>query len=146
MRRSAALVVAVAMALTALAGCSSVARTPTLPTTDFSPDLVVEVHPCPALPSVAAKAPACDEGLSVQPASNPLDAPVRTTPDHSVLLVRNLAASARRVTGTVKSHVVFDTGQMAQGNTTTVVLGTPGVVTITDVTTGRHTTLTVHPA
>ena len=50
-------------------------------------------------------------------------------PDRSTVVVKNLATGIHRVTGTVKDDQVFDTGQMARGNTTTVVLSTPGVVT-----------------
>ncbi len=40
---------------------------------------------------------------------------------------------------------MFDTGQMHEGNSTIVVLDTPGTVVITDTTTGRHTSLVVRP-
>ncbi len=147
MRRSAPIVLAtlaLAVGSAGVTACSSAARTPTVAHTHFTPTAQLDVHSCPRLP--AATGAPCDEGLSVQPASDPLGAPLRSVADHSVLVVKNLAADTRRVTGMVKDDQVFDTGQMKPGNTTTVVLSTPGGLVITDTTTGEHVTLIVRPA
>ncbi len=146
MRRSATVVATLALGLSGLglSACSSAAKSPTLPHKDFTPKAELDIHACPGLPSTATTA--CDEALTVHAPSDPFGPPLRSVADNAVLLVKNTAAGSRRVTGTMKDDQVFDTGQMASGNTTTIVLQTPGVVTITDTTTGRHTTLTVHPA
>ena len=142
MRRAFALL-AVAVAV-GTAGCSSTTRTPTVAKIDFAPKVRLDIRGCPALPSAASTA--CDEGLVVVPAKQPSGAPVRAVNDGSVLVVTNVAGGTHRVTGTVKDVPVFDTGQMVRGNSTTVVLQTPGTVVITDSTTGQHTSLVVRPA
>ncbi len=71
---------------------------------------------------------------------------VSSVSEHAVLVVTSQAPGTQRLTGTVKDDQVFDTGQMVRGNTTTVVLSTPGRLVITDTTTGEHVTLTVRPA
>ncbi len=125
-----------------LSACSSAAKSPTLPRTHFTPkaEIVIGCPPgyhCP--PSTPPKV-----GLTVLSPNS--TAQVDSVPDRSTVVVKNLATGPQRVTGTIKDDQVFDTGQMARGNTTTVVLSTPGVVTITNTTSGEHVSLTVRPA
>jgi hypothetical protein len=148
MRRSAALLLAAALALSALAGCSSVARSPTVPHINFTPSAKIRV-----VTGCGAKAEGCAGGGPATPKptmSDPLDPKtgdaVRSVPDHAVLLITSEASGSQQVTGTVKTHQVFDTGQLAHGDTTTVVLSTPGVVTITLAATGQRVSLIVRPA
>ena len=135
MRRSAAIVVATM----GLAACSSTAKSPTVAHTTFIPkaEIVIGCPPgerCPA--TVASKA-----GLVVLRPKSTTE--IDSVASGSTVLVMNLAAGTHRVTGTIKGDQIFDTGQMKPGNTTTVVLSTPGGMAITDVTTGEHVTLTV---
>jgi hypothetical protein len=145
MPRSVAFVVAT-LALAAgglgVTGCSSAATSPTVPRKNFTPKAEIIIG-CPpgerCAPAVASKA-----GLTIV-APNSINQ-VDAVPDHATVVVKNLASGIHRVTGTIKDDQLFDTGQMASGNTTTVVLQTPGRVTITDTTTGEHVTLTVRSA
>ena len=150
MRRSPALIFAtVALGLGGLGitACSSVAKSPTVAHTDFTPKVELEaVVRCAngigctgtdlANPRVVLSGPHSPGSAQI----------VSSVPDHAVLVITSQAPGTQRVTGSVKEDQVFDTGQMVRGDTTTVVLSTPGRVTITDTTTGEHVTLTVRPA
>jgi len=145
MRRALA-ILAAAFAL-GVTGCSSTARTPTVARIDFAPKAEIDIA------TGCADAIGCTSGSTAEP-STYLTAPhvtgsgqrVRSVAEGSVLSVTSKVGGTHRVTGRVKDIPIFDTGQMVRGNSTAVVLQTPGTVVITDTTTGQRTSLTVRPA
>ena len=150
MRRPVA-VLAVALASLA-AGCSRAASSPTVARTDFTPKVEIRIESassaaCPSGDSCQFVPPSTNTVLLVGPSAPASTEVVRAVPDGAVLEVTSQVTGTHRVVGTVKGTPVFDTGQMTRGNTTTVVLQTPGVVTIAlDDAADGHLSLTVHPA
>jgi hypothetical protein len=145
MRRALALL---AVAVTVgTAGCSSTTRTPTVAKADFAPRAEIDiVAGCPDAIGCAGGSGSSASTYLSGPSVPGSDRHVRSVAEGSVLTVTSRVSGTHRVTGTVKDVPVFDTGQMVRGNSTTVVLQTPGTVVITDSTTGQHTRVVVRPA
>jgi hypothetical protein len=127
----------VALALTA---CGSAKASPTVATDNFTPTVQLDIG-CP--PDVGSPCTANPLLVLTKPSSG--DATVGSVAASSVLKITNHLPATQRITGTVHGQQVFDTGQLHEGDSTIVVLDTPGTVVITDTTTGRHTSLTVKP-
>ena len=127
-RRPAATLAVLGLALgLGLAACTgSTAPTPTIPSVDFTPHLVIGID---------------DAGtLHVVPATG-TDA--SSVPQGTVALVRNDGTTDHRVTGTIDGKVGLDTGTQHPGDTTTVVLGDAGTLELQVDQAGQTTTITV---
>ncbi|HVN50211.1 MAG TPA: hypothetical protein VMT43_02200 [Acidimicrobiales bacterium] len=128
------------------AACGSAKATPGVPKADFTPKAELLVHSC-GVPTKVPESPSnCAGTLLITSPGKEFSAPVITQlPEGSVLVVQSLDSHDRRLQGAVKDQQVFDTGTLYPNDRTVVVLGTPGRMTITDLVTGQHGTLTVEP-
>ncbi len=142
--RRAAVVVAAALVVLSVTACGSTKASPGVATVDLKPTVELDVHGCPGLPS-ASTTLSCRNSLNVTPASDVFDAPLKSVPIGTVMLVKNLSLQKRRVVGTIKGDQVFDTGVMFPSNETTVVLNAAGTVSMTEMTDNLRTTLVVRP-
>jgi len=121
-----ATVLALAMLL-ALTACSGDApRTPTVASVNFDPTVELRVTDA--------------EDLTLTFPTTSTDVSVG-----SVLLITNDGRDDHRITGTVGTTPVFDTGTMQPGNTTTIVISKDGDLVIRDMPTGRDVHLAVVP-
>jgi len=106
--------------------------------------VVLDVAECHTTGATVAET--CPPKLDLGAPHGQPDIQVQSVKADSVMLVRNPSHQDRRLVGTVKDDQVFDTGIMHPGDTTVVKLDTPGKMTITEVNSNAHTTLTVKAA
>lgn len=152
--------VAAAILMVVLVGCGHEHSTPGVARMDFDTKVELVLPTCPgvsgptggpganATAGTAPSAAGCgtDDRLRVTPSRHPGGPAVGSVVAGSVLTVKNLDRTPRRVVGTDADAIVFDTGIMAPGNTTTVVLDTPGTVAIAEMPGPARTSLRVRPA
>jgi hypothetical protein len=145
MRRAAAVaLVALALSFAAVA-CGSAKATPGVPKANFTPKAELLVHSCVPPTSQETASGCASSTLYITKPGDELSARVTHVPEGSVLTVKNVDTHDRQIQATMKDQVVFDTGILKPEDSTTIVLDTPGTLTITDPTMDLHTTLVVAP-
>ena len=146
MRRLASVAFVALLTASLGAACGSAKATPGVPKANFKPAAELVLHPCGGVPpSVPENSSNCTTGLWISRPDQDLGPRVERVPEGSVLLIHNVDTHDRRVLGTVRGDQIFDTGIMHMGDSTTIVLSTPGTVGITETTANAHTSLVVTP-
>jgi hypothetical protein len=154
MRRAVPAVLA-ALALGATgSACGHTAPTPGVPKADLTPGARLLVYSPMSCFGVGTSASTSSTARGECPAlvtivrphdTSSTEQSLTSVPAGTVMIVSNTAGADQRLTGTIRSDLVFDTGAVRPGETTTVRLDTPGRMAIVDTTTGAKTSLTIFP-
>jgi hypothetical protein len=150
MRHAATALLAASALAVAATACGSAAPTPGEPTGTFNAGarlLVYSQISCFGTgTSVTEAGKGCPAHVSVVGSSGEVGSPaLSSVKAGTIMAVSNVSGADQRVTGTIRSTVVFDTGSMHTGQQTIVELDTPGRMSITVASSGERTSLVVEP-